>query len=97
MPKPEKKEEIIEAVSFTIDDVEFDETGKISNIETTKYQYNNEKVIEELHFTEDNVLKYKIEYLYNSDNLIERITTTSKELEIDINNLSENVQIQIYY
>ena len=29
MPKPEKKEEVIEAVSFTIDDVEFDETGKI--------------------------------------------------------------------
>lgn len=80
-----------------IESVSFDETGKISNIETTKYQYNNEKVIEELHFTEDNVLKYKEEYLYNSDNLIERITTTSKEFGIDMPNLTENVQIQIYY
>ncbi len=80
-----------------IESVSFDETGKISNIETTKYQYNNGKVIEELHFTEDNVLKYKKEYLYNSDNLIERITTTSKEFGIDMPNLTEKVQIQIYY
>lgn len=29
MPKPEKKEESIETISFTIDDIEFDETGKL--------------------------------------------------------------------
>ena len=81
-----------------IESISLDENGKIENKETTKYQYNkNEKVIEELHFDENDKLKFRKNYLYNSDNLIERITTTKKEIGINMPNLTENVNITIYY
>lgn len=81
-----------------IESISFDENGKIEHKETTKYQYNNNnKIIEELHFDENNILKYKKDYLYNSDNLIERITSTKKEVGINMPNLTENVNITIYY
>jgi hypothetical protein len=80
-----------------IESISFDENGKIENKETTKYQYNNTKIIEELHFDENKKLKYKKEYVYNSDNLIERITSTKKEVGMNMPNLTENVNITIYY
>ncbi|MFD2907415.1 hypothetical protein ACFSX9_01575 [Flavobacterium ardleyense] len=80
-----------------IENISFDENGKIENKETIKYQYNNKKIIEELHFDQNDKLKYKRDYLYNSDNLIERITTTKKEVGMNMPNLTENINITIYY
>ncbi|MCL9807699.1 hypothetical protein NAT51_19430 [Flavobacterium amniphilum] len=81
-----------------IESISFDENGKIENKETTKYQYNNnKKIIEELHFDENDKLKYKKDYLYNSDNLIERVITTKKEVGINMPNLTENINITVYY
>lgn len=81
-----------------IEIISFDENGKIKHKETTKYQYNNNnQIIEELHFDENDILKYKKDYLYNNDNLIERITSTKKEVGINMPNLTENISITIYY
>jgi hypothetical protein len=81
-----------------IESISFDKNGKIENKETTKYQYdNNKKIIEELHFDENDKLKFKKEYIYNSDNLIERTTTTKKEIGLNMPNLTENINITIYY
>ncbi len=80
-----------------IESLSYNEYGKIENKETTKYQYDNKKIIEELHFDENEKLKYKKEYIYNSENLIERTTTTIKEIGINMPNLTENTNITIYY
>ena len=81
-----------------VENTSFNENGQIENTEITKYELDsNKNIIKELHFDKKNKLKYKKEYLYNSDNLIEQITTTTKEFGVNIPNLTENVNIEIYY
>lgn len=80
-----------------IEIISFDESGKIKNKETIKYQYSNNKIIEELHYDENDKLKYKKEYLYNNDGLVDKIITTTEEVGINIPNLTEKINITIYY
>jgi hypothetical protein len=67
----------------------FDKNGnKTDEGEKVKFIYKDDKLIEEIHSDANGQIKFKMTYLYNSDNQVERTVTKSGDSEDEVETIS---------